>query len=122
MAIISLVAPMMVYLDRFMVSALLSVAMVAYYTAPFDVLLRLTVIPGGVAGVLFPAFAVSLAQDRDRTALPEIVKPRHEENSLIVPLDVQIHSCTSLRGQADGRLQGRAAPDGHQPLPRVAPR
>jgi O-antigen/teichoic acid export membrane protein len=65
----NLVAPMMIYVDRFMVSALLSVAMVAYYTAPFDVLLRLTVIPGGVAGVLFPALAVSLAQDRDHTSL-----------------------------------------------------
>jgi O-antigen/teichoic acid export membrane protein len=67
--IIGLVAPMMLYVDRFMVSALLSVAMVAYYTAPFDVLVRLTMIPGGVAGVLFPAFAVSLAQDRDRTGV-----------------------------------------------------
>src|SRR5437899_1983326 len=59
----------MIYMDRFLVSSMLSAAMVAYYTAPFDVVLRLTIIPVGVVAVLFPALAVSLVQDRDRSAL-----------------------------------------------------
>jgi O-antigen/teichoic acid export membrane protein len=69
MTVTNVVAPIMIYMDRFLISALLSVTVVAYYTAPFDVVLRLTLIPAGFAGVLFPAFAVSLAQDRERTAL-----------------------------------------------------
>ena len=42
---------------------------VAYYTAPLDMVSRLTAIPGAMAGVLFPAFAVSLLQDPGRTGL-----------------------------------------------------
>lgn len=65
----NVVYPLMMYLDRFVISALLSVTMVAYYAAPADLLQRLTVIPAAIAGVLFPAFAVSLSQDRERTGL-----------------------------------------------------
>jgi len=69
MTVTNIVGPIMVYLDRFLVGALLSVGAVAYYTAPFDMVTRLWAIPGAVVGVLFPAFAVSLLQDPDRTAL-----------------------------------------------------
>ncbi|HMF89077.1 MAG TPA: CmcI family methyltransferase [Candidatus Angelobacter sp.] len=69
MTVSNIISPFMVYLDRFLIGALLSVSAVAYYTAPFDMVTRLTVIPMAVAGVLFPAFAVSLVQDPDRTAL-----------------------------------------------------
>jgi len=69
MTVNNLVGPLMFYLDRFLVGALLSVSAVAYYTTPVDMMLRLTVIPNAVVGVLFPAFAVSLSQDPDRTAL-----------------------------------------------------
>jgi O-antigen/teichoic acid export membrane protein len=69
MTVTNVVGPITIYVDRFMISAIISVAMVAYYTAPFDVILRLTVIPAGVVGVLFPAFAVSLSQDREHTGL-----------------------------------------------------
>ena len=55
------------YLDRFLVGALVSVSAVAYYTAPFEIVTRLALIPSAVSGVLFPAFAMSLAQDRQRT-------------------------------------------------------
>jgi O-antigen/teichoic acid export membrane protein len=65
----NLIGPIMTSLDRFLVGALVSISAVAYYTVPFDMVTRLTIIPGAVAGVLFPAFAVSLAQDRDRTSL-----------------------------------------------------
>jgi len=60
MTVSNLAAPIIVYVDRFLISALLSVGAVAYYTAPFDIVNRLLVIPGAIASVLFPAFAVSL--------------------------------------------------------------
>lgn len=63
----NLLAPIMVYLDRFLIGSLISVSAVAYYTPPFEIVTRFAVIPGAVTGVLFPAFATSLALDPERT-------------------------------------------------------
>jgi O-antigen/teichoic acid export membrane protein len=65
----NIVGPLMFYVDRFLVGALLSVSAIAYYTAPVDTVLRLTVVPGAVVGVLFPAFATSLNQDPARAGV-----------------------------------------------------
>ena len=59
----------MTYLDRFMIAALMSPTYVAYYATPFEVATNLQLIPGPLAGVLFPAFATSFIQDRNRTVL-----------------------------------------------------
>jgi O-antigen/teichoic acid export membrane protein len=69
MTVSNVVSPIMGSMDRFLISGLLSVSAVAYYTAPFDVLSRFTFIPWSVGSVLFPALAVSLIQDPDRTEL-----------------------------------------------------
>ena len=69
MTVSNVISPIMVYLDRFFIGAFLSLAQVAYYTAPFDVVTRLSIIPGALSGVLFPAFTVSLLQNRERAAL-----------------------------------------------------
>jgi O-antigen/teichoic acid export membrane protein/predicted O-methyltransferase YrrM len=69
MTVSNVVGPFMVYLDRFLIGVLLSVSAVAYYTAPFDVVTRLLVVPAAVTGVLFPAFAASLTRDPDRVTL-----------------------------------------------------
>jgi O-antigen/teichoic acid export membrane protein len=69
MTVSNIVGPAILYLDRFLIGALLSLSAVAYYTVPFDLVSRLLVIPLSVAGVLFPAFAVSQAQDPNRTGL-----------------------------------------------------
>jgi O-antigen/teichoic acid export membrane protein len=55
-------------LDRLIIGAFLSVAAVAYYSTPFDLLSRLTLIPGALSLVLFPAFAFTLSQDRNLAA------------------------------------------------------
>jgi O-antigen/teichoic acid export membrane protein len=69
MTVSNVVGPLLLYVDRFLIGALLSLAAVGYYTAPFDMVNRLVIIPTAIAGVLFPAFAVSMAQDPSRTAL-----------------------------------------------------
>jgi O-antigen/teichoic acid export membrane protein len=69
MTVSNIISPLMVYADRFLIGGLLSVGAVAYYTTPFDLVFRLQFIPVAVAGVLFPAFATSLAFNPDRTAL-----------------------------------------------------
>jgi O-antigen/teichoic acid export membrane protein len=69
MTVSNLLGPAILYVDRFLIGAALSLGAVAYYTAPFDMVSRLTVIPTAIAGVLFPAFALSIARDPNRTGL-----------------------------------------------------
>jgi len=69
MTVSNLVGPAILYSDRFVIGALLSLSAVSYYTVPFDMVSRLILIPAAISGVLFPAFALSAAQDRDRTEL-----------------------------------------------------
>jgi O-antigen/teichoic acid export membrane protein len=65
----SLVAPALIYCDRFFVSAIVSTTAVALYATPYEVISRLLLIPGALAGVLFPAFASNHAAD-NRQAIP----------------------------------------------------
>ncbi len=69
MTISNIIGTLMVYLDRFLIGALVSVSAVAYYATPFEVVTKLLIIPGAFVGVLFPAFSTSFAQDPNRTAL-----------------------------------------------------
>lgn len=69
MTVSNIIGPLILYVDRFLIGALLSLAAVGYYTAPFDMVNRLAIIPAAIAGVLFPAFAISIAQDPKRTGL-----------------------------------------------------
>jgi O-antigen/teichoic acid export membrane protein len=57
MTVSNVVSPLMVYLDRFLVAATLTVTAVAFYATPYEMVTRLLVIPAAIAGVLFPAFA-----------------------------------------------------------------
>ncbi|MGI9179338.1 MAG: flippase [Longimicrobiaceae bacterium] len=68
MTITNVVSPIMVYADRLLIGAFLSVAAVAYYVTPYEVVTKMWLIPGALVGVLFPAFATSFAADRAHTA------------------------------------------------------
>ncbi|WP_422923216.1 polysaccharide biosynthesis C-terminal domain-containing protein [Singulisphaera sp. PoT] len=57
MTVSNLVSPIMVYMDRFFVSALCGMNVVAYYTTPYDFVSRLTFIPEAIFGVVFPAMS-----------------------------------------------------------------
>lgn len=53
----NVVGPLMVYLDRFLIGAWISVAAVTYYTTPYDLVTRLWIIPSALVGALFPLFS-----------------------------------------------------------------
>lgn len=57
MTLSNIISPLMVTADRFIISYLLGASFVAYYTVPFDMIVRLLVIPAALTGVLFPRFA-----------------------------------------------------------------
>ena len=54
--------------DRFLVGALVSIAAVAYFATPYEVVTKLWLVSFAVAGVFFPAFALNLRRDPARTA------------------------------------------------------
>ncbi|MFW6147000.1 MAG: flippase [Thermodesulfobacteriota bacterium] len=64
----NVMGPIMLYADRFLISALLSVAAVTFYATPYEVVTKLLIIPAALAGVLFPAFSASYIQNPARAA------------------------------------------------------
>ena len=64
----NVLGPLMVYLDRVLIGAVVTAAAVAYYATPFEVVSRLWIVPGAIVGVFFPAFATSFRSDPDRAA------------------------------------------------------
>lgn len=55
----SLVGPMMVILDRFVIGATLGAKAVTYYTVPFQLAERSTMLPGALISALFPRLAAA---------------------------------------------------------------
>jgi O-antigen/teichoic acid export membrane protein len=55
----NVVGPLIVYIDRFVIAGMLAVSWVAYYSAPYELVTRLWLIPGALTGVLFPAMAAA---------------------------------------------------------------
>ena len=66
MTVSNLVGPFMVTLDRFMIGMFSSAAVVAFYTTPFEVVSKVLIVPGALAGVLFPLFSRHYPLDRGR--------------------------------------------------------
>lgn len=62
----NVLSPIMSSFDRFFLGRLISIASVTYYAAPFDALTRTLILPGAVAGVLFPAFSTSHVRKPDQ--------------------------------------------------------
>lgn len=59
MTVSNIIGPLMVYMDRFVIGAALSISAVSYYVTPYEIVIRLWAIPAAIVAVLFPAFAAS---------------------------------------------------------------
>lgn len=53
----STVGPLLVRLDPFIIGSLMTVAAVAYYAAPYEMVTRLWIVPSSLVATLFPAFS-----------------------------------------------------------------
>ena len=58
----SVVVPILLYMDRFIIGASLTMAAVAYYSIPYEIVTRLWIIPTSVVATLFPAFSMLTSQ------------------------------------------------------------
>ncbi|HWL30191.1 MAG TPA: flippase [Burkholderiaceae bacterium] len=63
MTVSNIISPLMVTADRFLIAAVLGAGAVAYYTVPFEILVRVLVIPGALTSALFPRIAYTLGSD-----------------------------------------------------------
>ena len=68
MTVTNIVGPLMVYMDRFLIGSVITMTAVAYYATPYEVITKLWIVPGALMGVMFPAFATILVQDRTHSA------------------------------------------------------
>ncbi len=64
MTISNVVNPVIVYIDRFLISSLISVTAVAYYATPSEIVTKLLMISGAMIAVFFPAFSTSCVQNK----------------------------------------------------------
>ncbi|MDA2912728.1 flippase [Acidobacteriia bacterium AH_259_A11_L15] len=63
-ALCNMLVPVLIYLDRFLIASLVSVAALAYYTASYEVVSRVLIIPASFTTTLFPAFSAVAAFDK----------------------------------------------------------
>jgi O-antigen/teichoic acid export membrane protein len=69
MTVSNIVSPIMVQMDRFVIGMMLSMAAVAYYATPYEMITKLLVIPAAISGVCFPQFARLTAQKNVKDAM-----------------------------------------------------
>lgn len=62
----NIVSPVMEYMDRFFIAAVVGLSAVAFYTTPFMAAIKVQILPNILLAVLFPAMATALSYDRLR--------------------------------------------------------
>jgi O-antigen/teichoic acid export membrane protein len=67
------IAPLLSYLERFLLASLAGVAAVAYYAAPFEAVTRLLIVPASLAGALFPLVSAIAAHTEPGRAPERLV-------------------------------------------------
>jgi O-antigen/teichoic acid export membrane protein len=63
------VGPLLVYADRFLIGALISLGAVTYYTVPADLATRTLLLPAAASQAMFPQFAAGSGKELDRLAM-----------------------------------------------------
>ncbi len=67
MTVSNLISPAMMYFDRFFIAALISVTAVAYYATPYEITMKMLIVPASVAAALFPIFAAHYRSHPEKT-------------------------------------------------------
>ncbi len=57
LTISSIISPLLIYSERLMIGAILTMTALTYYTVPHEIIMRIWILPFGLMGVLFPAFS-----------------------------------------------------------------
>jgi O-antigen/teichoic acid export membrane protein len=79
----NVVSPLLVYLDRFMLGAFVGLSAVGYYTAPFDGVIRMLIVPASLVNALFPAVS-GMHATGDRAGIKRVFAKAVQRMSLIL--------------------------------------
>lgn len=63
MTLSNIVSPLMVVADRFIISSIVGASVVAFYTVPADMLIRVLIIPAAISTALFPRLTAMMVKD-----------------------------------------------------------
>ncbi len=63
MTVSNIISPLMVNADRFIISAIFGASEVAYYTVPFEALIRVLILPTALTAALFPRLSNLIGTD-----------------------------------------------------------
>lgn len=63
-SISNIIAPLMLYIDRFFVASIVGAGVVAYYTTPFEMISKMSIVAISVSGVLFPLLVKTIKEDK----------------------------------------------------------
>lgn len=79
-------APLINYLDRFLVGNIVSLSAITYYATPYELTSKLMILPGSLAPVLLPALSAALARN-DGARSRELIQRSYKWSAalLIVP-------------------------------------
>lgn len=111
----SLVGQALLYADRFLIGALLTLTAVAHYATPLDLVLRMWILPVAVSQALLPAMASSFA------GLPGATAALLRRGGLLILIGV-FPACAVLVGAAHEVLRlwlGAGFADGGAPVLRI---
>lgn len=65
MSVSNIISPLMVSADRFAISSILGASVVAFYTVPFEMLIRVLILPSALASATFPRLARELSNNKN---------------------------------------------------------
>jgi O-antigen/teichoic acid export membrane protein len=97
MTVASVLNQALLYADRFLIGAMLTLAAVAYYATPLDLVLRMWILPVAIAQALLPAMASAFR------VLPEVTAGLLRRGALLMLL-MTLPPCLVLAGLGDGVL------------------
>ena len=83
MSVSNVVSPLLIYLDRFMLGSLIGLTAVGYYTAPFDGVMRLLIVPASLMGAVFPTVS-AMSAIGDHTSIQRMFSKATARTLLIV--------------------------------------
>ena len=104
-----IIGPILVYLDRVLIGSLLTIAAVSFYTAPYEAVTRLWIIPFSLTMTLFPAFS-SLEGIGDRHTIGVLFARVHKIYAIGLGADHCFFGVVCEGSPAD--LAGRRLPPG----------
>jgi O-antigen/teichoic acid export membrane protein len=59
----NIIAPLIVYVDRFLIGTLISAKAITYFATPFEIISKVLLIPSAIVGVLYPVIAFNYRLD-----------------------------------------------------------